>query len=231
MKLNNFLATAGLVFGFTDWVPSVRAQVTEVFGTAPNVSILDNNLAGVSSSQLINSSILSITDVDVHVTITGGWNGDLFLYLVHNGGFSVLLNRPGRTAADGFGYSDAGFNIDFDDAAANGDVHYYRTVLNPAGSFLTGVWAPDARTSVPSATVDIAPRSAFLSAFNGQDPDGTWTVFAADLSPGGISTLSDWSLRITGVVPETSGVYGGVAVGLLGLAMWFRRSARRTWSV
>ena len=30
------------------------------------------------------------------LNLSGGWNGDLYAYLVHNSGFAVLLNRVGR---------------------------------------------------------------------------------------------------------------------------------------
>jgi len=44
-------------------------------------------------------------------------------------------------------------------------------------------------------TVDVS------SSFSGQDPNNTWTLFFADTSPGGQTTLEGWSLDIT-AVPE-----------------------------
>jgi hypothetical protein len=38
----------------------------------------------------------TITDVNVGLQLSGGWNGDLYAYLVHSSGFAVLLNRVGR---------------------------------------------------------------------------------------------------------------------------------------
>lgn len=38
--------------------------------------------------------------ITVTINLTGGWNGDLYAHLVHESGFSVLLNRTGRSLAD-----------------------------------------------------------------------------------------------------------------------------------
>ena len=51
------------------------------------------------------------------------FNGDLYVFLQHGSGFVVLVNRPGRTPGDDFGYDDDGLVITFDDTAPNGDFH------------------------------------------------------------------------------------------------------------
>jgi hypothetical protein len=43
--------------------------------------------------------------------------------------------------------------------------------------------------------------TGFQSTFNGQNPNDAWTLFFADSSPGGVTTLNGWSLGIT-AVPE-----------------------------
>ncbi len=110
----------------------------------------------------------------------------------------MLLNRPGRTPANPYGYSDAGFNITLADSATN-DLHNYRTVTTPpAGSALAGSWKPDARYVHPTLVTDTSTRSAFLSVFNGLNANGTWTLFLADIDPGGTNSLNSWALEITG---------------------------------
>ena len=49
--------------------------------------------------------------------------------------------------------------------------------------------------------LNTSARTVFLSSFNGLDPNGTWTLFIADASGGGQSTLQKWSVSIEGV-PE-----------------------------
>ena len=115
----------------------------------------------------------------------------------------MLLNRVGRTGSAPFGYLDNGLQVTLSDAAANGVVHTYQTVSNPAGGTLTGTWAPDGRSVSPFDTVTGEPRTATLSGLNDQSSGGAWTLLIADLSTGGVGTLANWSLTSTGSsVPE-----------------------------
>ena len=180
-----------------------RAQVaTNTYSFVVNQAIPDNDLSGLSDSHTISPGIQSITDVQVTLDITGGFNGDYYAYLTHDSGFAVLLNREGRTETDAFGYPDSGFNVTFDDAASNGDIHTYRLTLNPNGGALTGTWAPDARNINPGLSLDTTPRGAFLGSFNSLGADGAWTLFVADVSPVGSGQLNSWSMEVIGVVPE-----------------------------
>ena len=98
-------------------------------GFANAGTILDGNATGWSDTRTLSGiADASIVDLNVSLNIAGGFNGDLYVYLTHDSGFSVLLNRVGRTAANAFGYSNAGLNVTFDDAASNGDVHLYQNV-------------------------------------------------------------------------------------------------------
>jgi len=176
-----------------------------------NRVIPDASPFGLSDSRIVSTEHTPIESVSVLLSISGGFNGDLYAQLTHDSGFAILLNRVGRTAGNEFGYSDSGFDIELTDSALSGDLHIYRRTLFgsdtvPFGGAVTGIWAPDGRAVDPDAVVDTDPRSAFLSSFSGLDPNGTWTLFIADVSSGGESTLLNWSLKI-GVVPEP-GVFG-----------------------
>ena len=114
------------------WAATASAQtVTNSTNYVVNAPIPDNDLTGVADARTFDSSIQSITEVRVTLNISGGFNGDYYAYVTHDGGFAVLLNRAGRTATDAFGYPDSGFNVTFDDAASSGDIHTYRLTLNP----------------------------------------------------------------------------------------------------
>ncbi len=189
-----------------------------------NQTISDGNVNGLASSQEITGVGGVITSITVQLDISGGYNGDLYVYLSHLNGFSVLLNRVGRTAGDSFGYADEGFNITFDDLAV-ADVHSYG---GAGGAPLTGNWQVDGRNSDPATVVDTTGRSAYLDTFTGLSPDGTWTLFIADMSGGAQSTLNSWGMTITSV-PEPSsmvlvGVFGGVFALGRGLRAWRRRA-------
>jgi hypothetical protein len=168
-------------------------------------------------------SFTSITDVSVFLTIDGGWNGDYYAYLTDGSESCVLLNRVGRTASNGFGYDDAGLNIELSDSAANGDIHLYQNVGGYAGLIATGgSFQPDGRNVNPLTVLDTDPRTLFLDQFNGLDPNRDWTLFIADMSSGEQGTVASWGLDIEGVtgsVPEP-GQAAGMALVALGLGAW-----------
>ncbi|MBS0659956.1 MAG: PEP-CTERM sorting domain-containing protein [Verrucomicrobia bacterium] len=189
--------------------------------------IPDGNLSGIALSQTIStSSILSLDDVEVTLNISGGLNGDYYVYLVHSTpggtGFSVLLNRVGRTTGSPFGYGDSGLTVTFSGSALN-DIHTYQTVTNPGGGALTGgTWSPDARNVDPATVDTIDPRTATLASFNGLNANGTWTLFVADVASLGQGTLISWGLHLQGV-PEPGTVAAGAVGALLVAAGWRRR--------
>jgi subtilisin-like proprotein convertase family protein len=198
-----------------------RIAVADVFSfTSLNLSISDGQPAGISDEETISSSISRIGSVQVGLNIAGNFNGDLYCDLRYNNTLSVLLSRPGRTAGDSFGYADSGFNITLSDSATNGNIHTYELVLTPvAGSPLTGVWQPDGRTTSPATVVDTDPSTTSLSLFDGMNPSGNWTLFIADMSRGGDSTLVGWQLTIE-PVPEPS---VAAFLGLGAVAAFIRR--------
>jgi subtilisin-like proprotein convertase family protein len=171
--------------------------ITETFTV--NTTIPDNDDLGLADYRSISApGLTEIESITVALNFTGGWNGDLYAHLVHDGGFSVLLNRPGRTDGNPDGAGSSGMTILLDDTVLS-DIH----TAMPTVGLATGNYQPDARTEDPLSVTDLSPRSAFLANFAGLDPNGTWTLFVADQSPGATSTLQSWTLNIT-AVPEPS---------------------------
>jgi len=198
-----------------------------------NSIIPDGDFNGLQSSMTLSGLPNSIIDVNVTLTVSGGFNGDFYAYLFHNSTSAILLNRVGRTSSSGVGYPDSGFGTNglsalftFDDQAGQ-DVHLYRTssfTLNANGQ-LTGTWQPDGRAIDPlsaGSVFDSASRSSLLNKFNGADPNGTWSLFIADVSPGGEGTLVNWGLSINAVPEPGTGV-----LILSGLAAICLRATRR----
>ena len=165
----------------------------------------------------------SILDLSVTLNLSGGWNGDLYAYLVHDTGFTVLLNRVGRTTGNAPGYGDSGMNVVFNAVGVGGDIHSYGGGGVPAGTYM-----PDGRAISPLATVgtfDTAERTALLGSFTGLNPNGSWTLYVADLSGGEQSTVTSWGLGIdVASVPEPGSMLeGALAVLFLGGAIGFYR--------
>jgi hypothetical protein len=216
---------------------SSYAQVTENYSYTPNLVVPDGNATGESDVQIIaGSAISAIGTVTVDLNISGNFNGDLYLYLRHEAesspgtfatdGFSVLLNRVGRSVANPAGYADSGMQITLSDTAASGDLHGYHLAQTPApGVPLTGTFQPDARAVDPVSALDSSPRSAFLNGFDGKPVDGRWTLFAADLQSGGTSQINSWSLNFSSV-PEP-GAYPWIsASALLAFGIWRKKRGR-----
>ena len=200
---------------------AISAKATFLSGTGPGGTILDNDASGLSSTIMFNNTISSITDVRVHLNITGGYNGDLYAYLTHDGATAILLNRIGTTGSGTFGSSQAGMNIFLHDGSP--DVHTAGT-LSPGGTY-----EADGRNADPSnlGAVNGAPRNGLLAGFNNSQSFGSWTLFIADVDGGGgNATLSSWDLELTGVpepVNVALGIFGGFFVVVQGVRYWKKK--------
>ena len=201
MKQSNNLSPAILLVLSLATAPA-QVTVTNQFNGINKV-IPDGSVLGIADTRRIEAQgIVSITDVQVQLTIDGGMNGDLYCYLVHDRGFVVLVNRPGRSSANPIGYEDAGFSATFSSQATN-DFHFYQQTASASDSchpvsIIAGLCAADAREGDPAAILENAPRTKGLASFEGLNPNGEWTLFVADLSSGAQGTLKDWGLVVTG---------------------------------
>ena len=208
---------------------AASGQTTTNINFSANQPVPDGNPVGLTLSTNLSISGGEISSLTLSINVSGGFNGDLYAYLVGpNGGYAVLLNRSGVGTGNSFGYADTGYNITFDDLAASG-VHFYQGgsyTINAFGQ-LTGTWRPDGENlnplSAPSA-FDSQTQNALLGSFDGTDPSGTWTLFFADLSPGAQSTLVSWSLNIT-TVPEPSAL-ALAGLGFAAAAVFMRKRTK-----
>ena len=168
-------------------------------GTSLNLAIPDGNPNGLFTTISVSGAAATLTHVNVTLNISGGYNGDLYGYLSYNGTLVTLLNRVGTGGGDTFGFSASGFNnITLNDASGNGNIH---DIANPVAN--------------TSYTPDIGGGNN-LASFNGGNPNGTWTVFFADLSGGDVSTLNGWSLDLTAVPEPVNAAMAVFGAGLFG---------------
>jgi len=179
-------------------------------GFANGQVVPDNNFSGWSDTRTvaaIPAGTFASLSVDLH--LTGGWNGDLYAYLVHDTGFTVLLNHVGAGVGGvgAFGYGDAGMNVNL--AASGTSIHQYGG-NNTFSATPTGSWMTD-------------NTSGSLASFLSTDPNGTWSLFITDQSGGGVTTVQSWGLQMDIVaVPEVETWVAAALAGAFG-AFWLNR--------
>ncbi len=121
----------------------------------------------VTSTLSVGGATTGITDVNVTLTITHPYDGDLDVYLIGPEGTRVEL------------FTDVGGRADFattvlDDEAA--------TAITAGSAPFTGSFRPEGT----------------LAAFDGADPNGTWTLeLTDDHAEGYVGTLMSWCLTLT----------------------------------
>ena len=202
LLLSSATAQADIIFNSTDTSPD-------------GIVIPDDNPNGASSAISVSGLGNVLSDVTLTLNVSGGFNGDLVCYLSYGSSSLTLLNRIGSTSGNPFGSATAGFtSFTFSDSGSSG----LHDLTGTAGSPLTGTYQPD------------SGGATFGGTFGGVDPNGTWTIFFADMASGGgssPSTLNSWSLDIT-TVPEPVNAALSVFAGLglivgVGRFLWFRR--------
>jgi subtilisin-like proprotein convertase family protein len=200
--------------------------VTNNYTWNPGTGIPDGNPVGLSEQFNVSGLGGLVTNVQVSLNISGGFNGDLYAFLSGPQGLlAVLLNREGVTTGNPIGYGDAGMNITLD-GMANNNIHSYGLGYTTNGlGQVTGTWAADGRNidpQSPGSAFDSASTAANLGVFQGTQGNGVWTLFIADMVPGGgTAVLNSVDLAIITVPePQTWAMLGG---GILGLAVTFRR--------
>jgi subtilisin-like proprotein convertase family protein len=183
--------------------------------TTLNAAIPDGNPAGYATTIGVSGLGVgagendSVLDVSVALNLSGGYNGDLYGYLVNpTGQLVVLLNRIGQDGTHPFGNSGSGLNVTLADANTTlGNIH------NASFGPVSGAYQADG--------------GATLSGLAGNSGTGTWTLFLADLSGGDTSTLVSWGLEIN-VVPEPTTwallIFGGIASAVVATKVYSQRT-------
>ena len=191
------------------------------YNSSPGQTIPDGNPGGFQDTITVSGIEPVLQSLIVYINVTGGFNGDLYAYLYHEGSSVTLLGRIGSSDANPFGSSTAGFGDGL--STYNNGGTYYGFKLD---DLATG-GVHDAAGNGNNAVVGgYQPYSSMNTTFAG-NPNGNWTIFFADMAGGGgdsSSSLASWGLGIE-VVPEpvnvALGIFGGMGVVLIG-GRWLR---------
>jgi subtilisin-like proprotein convertase family protein len=167
---------------------------TTVSYTGAPVAIPDNNTTGVNLVVAV-AGVGTISDLDIRfdgtvsspdplsttVGVNHSWVGDMIFRLTSPGGTTVTFyDRPGVPAAT-FGCSSNNL--------------FALTLDDEAGSALEGQCPGD--TDAGPLTGSFTPNNP-LSAFDGQNADGNWTLTAIDAAGGDVGTVRSFSLIFGG---------------------------------
>ena len=169
---------------------------TNIFssGFANSGYVPDNDFSGWSDTRTLSGytgGSALVENVFVTLNIAGGWNGDLYGYLVHSSGFVVLLDRVGSSTFSPYGYGEAGFTgVMLADDAAHTSIESYGGSSAAAAALSGGTYNSQDGT--------------LNTAFDGLSVNGNWTLFLADLSSGDISQVTGWTLTIDAVPEPTT---------------------------
>ncbi len=147
---------------------------------APSVDVpqVISDLTTVKS-ELLFEGIRTLSDIDVTLDITHGFDADVNVFLISPLGTRVEL------------FSDVGaFNDNFTNTTLDDEASL---LINAGAAPFTGRFRPE----------------GLLSSFDGEDPNGVWTLEISDDAPGDPGVLNSWSLNITGSEGSTVTDGGG----------------------
>lgn len=137
-----------------------------------NIGIPDNNTNWTSIPLAVSGFTGNIVDVNVLINASHTWVADVEFRLVGPSGTTVNLITRRGGSGDNF------VNTVLDDQAAVG--------IAAGVAPFTGSYRPE----------------QVLSAFNGLDPNTTWTLQVRDLASTDVGTVHNWSLIITDTTAE-----------------------------
>jgi hypothetical protein len=198
------------------------------YTSSPNLTVPDANVVGISDSIVVNNFSYQINYVDVHLNISGGYNGDLYGYLVFDSSeinaANVRIDLLNRTG--GGLYQDAGMSIILS-ASADNSIHSYQSFTpsyNESGQ-VVGTWRPDGG--------DLSQNSFTGGSGYG---NGTWTLFLADMANNDVlsqSSLVTWGIDLhsLGPVPEPTTWAGIIFATLFGGVRLVRGIRKRKLTV
>jgi subtilisin-like proprotein convertase family protein len=182
----------------TSSAKAVAPQAPPGCGTATTTSHENTTPTGIPAGPAVVSSTLEVSGAGAHLT-----DLDLVTNLTHTfaADLDITLQSPAGTVA----------TITTDNGAGNDNVFNGTTFddqANPAGQvpYVTnnGVASDHPYVNLQTAT-PLAPEEA-LAVFNGEDPNGTWTLTISDDLAGDSGTLESWRLDVQSLsgAPEAS---------------------------
>ncbi len=203
-KLNQvFACLAILVFSN---LPTLKADAqcsTTTFSyTGPAVAIPDNNATGVSIIVPVAGLSGVITDVNFRLDASGVGTCDATA-----GDVDASIDHTFLADLDFFLTSPAATTVAFMNDNGGGGNNFCTLLIDDDGGFPSVTTIP----TTGGVSGNYAPELP-LSAFDGQNPNGNWTLKVADDAAGDIGSVRRFSIIITTCVPTPNLIAGTATV-------------------
>jgi uncharacterized repeat protein (TIGR01451 family) len=169
---------------------------TASFTNVTAITIPDHGSASPYPSTISVSGLTGLVG-KVTVSLNGvshGFPDDVDVLLVSPSGQKVVLMSDA-----GGGHSITNLNLTFDDSAASG--------LPDTAAIVSGTYKPtdfESGDNFPPAPAGAV--ATFLSAFNGSNPNGNWSLYVVDDATGDSGLITSWSLSIETISPVAPAV-------------------------
>lgn len=161
-------------------VAPAQAQLT--YTSTPALAIPDNDpVTGITDMIVVPDNGI-ITDLNVQITVTHTWVGDLIFTLEHvnTTNAQILIDRMG-VPATGAGCADDDLDVWIDDEGLDGDIED-TCLTGPPAAFGDYVGGDPADPTL-------------LANYDGEDIIGDWTMTVTDNAGGDIGTLEAWTIE------------------------------------
>jgi subtilisin-like proprotein convertase family protein len=161
--------------------------VYATYCATPNLAIPDNNATGVTST-IVVTRVGTLVDLNLIISGTHTWVGDLIITTTKGLNNVSLLNRPATGTGSCSGNDLPNLTLDDDPGGT------------PGTSFQSSCASGTNPAQAYAANGSYTPLSA-LSAFDGQPLKGTWNLQIADRASADTGTLQKWCLAATFTSP------------------------------
>ncbi|HSK50728.1 MAG TPA: proprotein convertase P-domain-containing protein, partial [Solirubrobacterales bacterium] len=190
LKKTLWLGILGALAALLTSAPVAAAETLTATQTTDTTIPASGNGSPYPNTLNLETADGNMTDVNISVTLSHTFPGDIDLAIVSPDGDSEVL------MSDACGGADlASVTINFDSEAGSA----LPNESCSGGTFQPTNFAPADSWPAPGPG---SPTTTQLNNFNGEDPNGQWQLFVVDDEPLESGTILQWSVTVTTLTAE-----------------------------